>query len=546
MLPIQGALFGLVFLAATLAGFGYRAWKDESIFKFQFLPETDAGQIAINIELPAGANLATSEQVVRRVEEVVLKNPEVKYAVSTLGAQGAGGFGGGGQTGSQFASISATLYDKAAILDKMPWAKQNERLRDEPANQVAADLLIAIGKVPGAKVTVTSQGQFSFGAPVQMSFRSEDRPLLQKTVEEIRRRLADGAIPGVINPDLSSKSGKPEIRFRPDRAALADAGVSVSEVGAATRTLYNGDDNTKLRFRGKEYDVRVMLDRVDRDSTEVIPNVPIKFVQGNPVYLGSLGTLNTEPGVDKIERRDRQEEIQLTADLLPGYAAGSVQAEIDRYIASNKLIPEGVTTKPLGQAQAQATEGVYLFGALGTGLVLVYLLLASLYNNWLYPFIIQLSQPQALVGALLALIITDKALNIIGFIGIICLVGLVGKNAILLVDYANTLRARGRNRHDALVEAGPTRLRPIMMTTIALILGILPVALAIGRGSEFRETIGITIIGGISLSTLLTLLVIPCSYTIFDDLSNMFSRWRGREDSFSEFAEEAQKEAVAS
>jgi HAE1 family hydrophobic/amphiphilic exporter-1 len=480
------------------------------------------------------------------VEEVVLKNPEVKYAVSTLGAQGAGGFGGGGQTGSQFASISATLYDKAAILDKMPWAKQNERLRDEPANQVAADLLIAIGKVPGAKVTVTSQGQFSFGAPVQMSFRSEDRPLLQKTVEEIRRRLADGAIPGVINPDLSSKSGKPEIRFRPDRAALADAGVSVSEVGAATRTLYNGDDNTKLRFRGKEYDVRVMLDRVDRDSTEVIPNVPIKFVQGNPVYLGSLGTLNTEPGVDKIERRDRQEEIQLTADLLPGYAAGSVQAEIDRYIASNKLIPEGVTTKPLGQAQAQATEGVYLFGALGTGLVLVYLLLASLYNNWLYPFIIQLSQPQALVGALLALIITDKALNIIGFIGIICLVGLVGKNAILLVDYANTLRARGRNRHDALVEAGPTRLRPIMMTTIALILGILPVALAIGRGSEFRETIGITIIGGISLSTLLTLLVIPCSYTIFDDLSNMFSRWRGREDSFSEFAEEAQKEAVAS
>jgi HAE1 family hydrophobic/amphiphilic exporter-1 len=147
-------------------------------------------------------------------------------------------------------------------------------------------------------------------------------------------------------------------------------------------------------------------------------------------------------------------------------------------------------------------------------------LLASLYNNLLYPFIIQLAQPQALVGALLALVLTNKQLNIVGFIGLIALVGLVGKNAILVVDYTNTLRERGMNRHDALVLAGPTRLRPIMMTTLAILLGMLPVALAIGRGSEFRETIGISIFGGILLSTILTLVVIPCSYTIFDDLSN--------------------------
>ena len=139
-----------------------------------------------------------------------------------------------------------------------------------------------------------------------------------------------------------------------------------------------------------------------------------------------------------------------------------------------------------------------------------------------------MAQPQAMVGALLALILTDKSLNLVGFIGIISLIGLVGKNAILVVDYTNTLRDRGRSRHDALVEAGPTRLRPIMMTTLALILGMLPVALAIGRGSEFRETIGITIIGGISLSTILTLVVIPCSYTIFDDLSIGISKLMGK------------------
>ena len=162
--------------------------------------------------------------------------------------------------------------------------------------------------------------------------------------------------------------------------------------------------------------------------------------------------------------------------------------------------------------------------ALVVGFVLVYALLASLYNNLLYPFIIQLAQPQAMIGAILALVLTDKPLTIVGFIGIIALVGLVGKNAILLVDYTNTLRERGMNREEAILEAGPTRLRPILMTSLAIILGMLPVALAIGRGSEFRETIGIIIIGGIALSTVLTLLVIPCSYTIIDDLAQRKSR----------------------
>ncbi|MEQ1935039.1 MAG: efflux RND transporter permease subunit, partial [Fimbriimonadaceae bacterium] len=204
------------------------------------------------------------------------------------------------------------------------------------------------------------------------------------------------------------------------------------------------------------------------------------------------------------------------------------QADLKNYIKDNKLIPEGVIQKDLGQADFQAREGIYLITALLIGFVLVYMLLAALFENMLYPLIIQMAQPQAMVGALLALMFTDKTFNIIGFIGLITLVGLVGKNAILLVDYTNTLRAQGMSRREAILQAGPTRLRPIAMTTLALILGILPVALALGRGSEFRETIGISIIGGITLSTLLTLLVIPCSYTIFDDLSQVFIDRRKR------------------
>ncbi|MFZ4507159.1 MAG: efflux RND transporter permease subunit [Fimbriimonas sp.] len=535
-LIVYGLLFGLLFPVSGALGYQWRQWKGEDIFKFSFFPSSDGGQVNIKIELAPGTNLETTDAVVRKVEAIVLKNPEVKYATATLGSQGAGGgFGGSApSSGSQFAAITATLYDKAALLDSLPGTHHEERLRYRSSDSVASDLVLAIGRIAGANINVSAADSFGFGAPIQMSFRSDDRVLLQKTVTEIKARLQSGAIPGVINVDTSSKPGKPELRIRGDRVSIADAGTTPAEIGSVVRTLYQGNNDTKLRYLGKEYDVRVMLDRTDRDNPSLLQTVPIKFVQGNPVYLGSLGTIVEEPGIDKIDRRAREEEIQITADLLPGNAAGSVQALISAYLAKEKLVPEGVKLKPLGQADSQASESQFLFGAIITGLLLVYLLLASLYDNWLYPFIIQISQPQAIVGALLALMITDKALNLVGFIGIVSLIGLVGKNAILVVDYTNTLRARGRNRHDALVEAGPTRLRPIMMTTVALVLGVLPVALAIGRGSEFRETIGITIIGGITLSTLLTLLVIPCSYTIFDDLSNGLSRILGKQPSFPE------------
>lgn len=224
-------------------------------------------------------------------------------------------------------------------------------------------------------------------------------------------------------------------------------------------------------------------------------------------------------GPTKVTRRDKTRNVTVSAGLLPGFVPGSMQAPINAKLKEQGIPEEGIKLSWEGENNAQAREIPFLFKALFLSFVLVYMLMASLYNNLLYPFIIMLAQPQALAGALLALIITNTAFNIVGFIGIIMLVGLVSKNAILLVDYTNTLRARGETRHDALVEAGPTRLRPIAMTTTAMILAMLPIALALGRGSEFRSSLGIIVIGGLILSTLLTLLVIPCTYTIVDDLS---------------------------
>jgi HAE1 family hydrophobic/amphiphilic exporter-1 len=380
-------------------------------------------------------------------------------------------------------------------------------------------MLQMVGKVSGANVTVSSGANKGFGAAIQMSFRGDNHEQLLATATKIREALAKGAVEGVISPDVSSKTGKPELVAKPDRARLGDIGLTTADIGAALRVMYEGDIQSKFRVSGKEYDMRFMMDRADRDDPATLAGVPVSFNEGQPVYLSEVATLSRGQAADKIDRRDRQEEVNVTADLLPGFAAGSVQGKIDAWMKDKGMIPDGVQYKPLGQADVQNREMGFLMVAFMLGIVLVYMVLASLYNNLLYPFIIQLAQPQAMVGALLALVLTDKPLNIVGFVGIIALVGIVGKNAILLVDYTNTLRERGEDRHTALCDSGQTRLRPIMMTTMALIFGMLPIALAIGRGSEFRETIGITIIGGVMLSTFLTLLVIPCSYTIFDDLS---------------------------
>ena len=524
-----GAMFGLLFPLAGLFGYGYGMYKaprgsktPEGVFKFQFMPDQDPGQVSVNVQMPPGTSLAKTSGVLADLEKTVMKNPNVEYVLTNVGSQ-SGGFNGGGNSGSNYGQLSITLWDKPAFTDRLHLTHTPDAKRNESSDAVAAELGTAIGRVPGAQVTVSASST-GFGSPIQMTFISDNRQKLVDTANKIKLALQQGVVPGVINPDISSKPGKPEVRAIPDRTRLADTGLTPAEVGLSLRTLYQGNDDAKLRQHGLEYPIRVMLNLQDRNDPNILSQLPVKFDNGTPIMLGSVTKLEDGSGIDKIDRRDRQEEVRLSADLLPGYAAGNAQGQINKYIADHKLVPEDVRQKALGQADAQAREGVYLFSALFLGFLLVYMLLASLYDNLLYPMIIQLAQPQAIVGALLALVLCDMSLNIVGMIGLICLVGLVGKNAILLVDYTNTLRARGRTRHDALVEAGPARLRPIMMTTIALVLGTLPVALALGRGSEFRQTIGVAIIGGISLSTVLTLVVIPCSYTIFDDISRGIAR----------------------
>ncbi|MBX3095967.1 MAG: efflux RND transporter permease subunit [Fimbriimonadaceae bacterium] len=526
-------MFFAIFPLAFFGGYAYRnLYKQEDVFKFAFLPPSDAGRINVDIELAPDASLAATTETVKLVESRIADHPDIHFLYTSVGSLSAGF--AQSSSGTNLARLQVILYDKAALLDRLPWAHHDEPLREKPDTTVASEFVERIGKVPGAVVKVQAESGFAFGAPIQMSFQSEDRDLALATAEKVIEGLKSGRIAGVIQPDLTSKPGKPELRVIPDPAKQGLDGVTTQQLGLALRTMFEGDEQVKYREGGLEYDVRVMMSEEEKTNSQLLTQIPVTFVRGRPIYVNDVATVVNTVSVDKIDRVDRKPEVRVETNLLPGFAAGSVQGEIDRWLEEDNIVPSGVTYKPLGQADAQARESQYLFGAILLGLVLVYFVLASLYNNFLYPLIIQLAQPQAMVGAILALLITDTTLNVIAFIGIVAMIGLVGKNAILLVDYTNTLRERGEPRYDALVESGRTRLRPILMTTISLIVGLLPVALAIGRGSEFRETIGITVIGGATLSTLLTLLVIPCSYSIFDDASitvgKFFAKFRRPEE----------------
>lgn len=513
---VGAAVFAVAMAGAGAIGHFFAGLKGAPLFQFTFFPNVESGLIQVDVTLAPGSSLDRTLQVVKRVEEAAMGIPEVNYVTSIVGRQSASGFGVG-NTGSQYASLTVSLKPKRALLDTIEfWKKHDESLRTRKQTTIQTELMQRIGKVPGAEIVVHGQGNFGPGGDIQVAVRSLDPanalPAAEKVAEILR------GLEGVVNVGLSSKPGKPELSVIPDRTKLADNDLSVAQMGAVLRALYEGNTDAKYREGGREYDIRVNLSDATRKQISELENVPVTFRDGRPVLLSEVARIERTIKQDKVERLDRQRQVTAYGYLLPGYVAGSTGARL-REVLRNTDLGEGVTWQELGQNQAQQNEQGHMAVAFLLALIFVFMVLAALFDNILYPLIIQLAQPQAMVGALLALMITGKPFDIVGFIAVIMLIGLVGKNAILLVDFANTLRSRGLNRHEALLESGRTRMRPILMTTLALILAMIPLAVSLGRGSEFRSPLGVIIIGGMSLSTLLTLFVIPCSYTIFDDLS---------------------------
>jgi hydrophobic/amphiphilic exporter-1 (mainly G- bacteria), HAE1 family len=338
-----------------------------------------------------------------------------------------------------------------------------------------------------------------------------------KNVKEIVRKT-----PGTDYVEFSTKSPKTEISIQLNRDKISQSGLSIPEVGGAIQLAFRGNDQSKFKQSGEEYPINISLEKSDKRSIENIRELTLRNSRGAIIKLKDVADVTEVVGQAVLERSDRMNSIKVTASSV-GRPTGTIVADLEKQIAKLK-IPEGIIIEYQGEAQRQKDAFGSLGLAFGLGILLVYLIMVALYESVVYPFVVLFSIPVALIGALLALALSMESLTIFAIVGLIMLLGLVAKNGILIVDFTNHLKEKGMPVGEALVEAGKERLRPILMTTIAMIAGMLPIALASGSGAEVKNGMAWVIIGGLSSSLLLTLFLVPSMYMIVESLKNKVLR----------------------
>ena len=323
-------------------------------------------------------------------------------------------------------------------------------------------------------------------------------------------------IRGASDVRLSSEPGKPETRIIIDREKMNTLGLTLAEVGQTLRIALTGDDESKFRDGPNEFAIRIRLDEFDRAQTDDIKNITFVNRKGQQVELEQFASFERNLGPTKLERKDRNASVTLFSQVV-GRPSGSVSADIETELKKMNL-PKGVTYSFSGDVKNQKQSFADLGLAMLAAIIFTYLIMVALYDSFIYPFIVLFSIPLAMIGALLALALSMKALSIFSVLGIIMLVGLVGKNAILLVDRTNSVRSQGLNVYDALIDAGKMRLRPILMTTLTMIFGMLPIALSASAGGEWKSGLAWAIIGGLTSSLVLTLIIVPVVYLKVEEL----------------------------
>jgi len=494
---------------------------------FEFFPQMDQGQITATVEMPTGTSLAATNAIVSQVEDIALKIPEAQNVFTSVGSSG-GGHLSSADSGANYGSVTISLIPKESVIDRAlrPILRGKRRIRRDTT--VAQEIREKVVSIAGGRITVnTSSGMGGGWAAIDIELTGTDTAELNSVAQRLKKIVA--STEGTLNADVSWKVGKPEIKATIDRERAAQMGFSAGQIAQALRTSVEGSTDTHYRENGKEYDIRVRLNEFDRYNLSDVGRVVIGAADGSPVFLQDVAKITPDTGPTKIERKNRQRKVSVTAALLPGHPLGNVQNTLNKEIAD---VPMGnVALNWGGQAEMMKESFGYMLGALLLAIALVYMLMAALFESLFNPFIIMFSLPMAMIGAIVALVITGQTMSLVAMIGFIMLMGLVTKNAILLVDYTNTLRAKGLERDAAILEAGPTRLRPILMTTFAMIFAMLPTALKLGRGSEMRAPMAIAVIGGLIVSSALTLVIIPTLYTIFDD-------WFGKRKRHTEEATE--------
>jgi HAE1 family hydrophobic/amphiphilic exporter-1 len=480
----------------------------------EYVPTEDDGQFTISMTLPPGTSLQATDAVTRRYEELLHGIPEIESLFTTVGS--GGGFGGG-STNTRNSQIAVQLVDKSQ--------------RKRSVQQVLTVARQLARQVPQAKIGARIANPLAQGGGGGLSIRlaGDDLNKLMDIAQQVQGVVEQ--VPGAADATNDAQDQTPELRAVVNRSHLDDLHLSAATVASAVRTLIGGTVVTQMHpDSGDEVDVRVIAPPAQR-SADLIGSIPLFGDGGQLIRLDQVAQIVPGSGPARIQRANRQRVINVSANVT-GRSLGDVTRDIRAELA-NMPLPQGYSITYAGQVQQQETAFATLLGALTLSVLLVYMLMVALYESLLTPLAIMFSLPVALVGAFLGLYLTDNTFNIFSLIGMIMLMGLVGKNAILLVDFTDMLRRQGVPRTEAILQAGYTRLRPIMMTSATVLFAMLPLALKLQDGGESRAPIAVVIMGGVLSSTLLTLVLVPSIYTILDDAKIGVGKLLTRMPSFS-------------
>ncbi|WP_378954773.1 efflux RND transporter permease subunit [Pelosinus sp. sgz500959] len=471
---------------------------------FEFQPTYDSGEFNIYLTAPPGTSIEKMQEMAQPIEQEVLSLSETRTAFLNIGY---------GRNPVNKALVGVKLKDSSE--------------RNRNMMEIMDGLRMKFRNYTGMKIAVipsSTSGSRGDNRPVQVGIQGDDMHVLLQLSQELAERLRH--VEGASDVDTSASDYEPEVQVILDRAKAGQAGVSADTVGYVVQTAFAGNVTVnRYRVGDKDYNIKIRLKDELRSRPEDVGNLRVTTKFGNQVRIGDIAQIKFSSGPTEIDREDRQREIIVYANNI-GVSAGDIINATKKEL-SEMNIPFGYHYKFVGSTRTMNDSFKEISRALVIAIVLIYMVLAAQFESFIHPLTIMLSLPFAMIGAILGLLVTGKTINIMSAIGIIMLMGLVAKNAILLVDYTNTLREReGLSREEALLEAGTVRLRPILMTTAAMILGMLPVAFGWGTGAELRSSMGVVVVGGLITSTILTLIVVPQMYIFMDKLQIFWHKFQ--------------------
>lgn len=498
----------LKLLAIIMAGvIGSLSLAGLGLIGFEYMSQTDQGKFRVDVEMPPGMALDTTDRVVQKLENRLAGIPEVSDVVATVGSS----------MGSLFTVVSPHTARINVIL-------KPKNKREKTVWEVADLVRGWANDYPGAKISILEAQMVGLNvleAPVIIEIRGKDMNILTGLAKQVKKVVEN--TPGTADIDMSWKdNAKPEYQIAINRDKASAVGLTAGEIAQSLRAALAGDNASKIKINYQDIDIWVQLSGVDRRNIEDLGNITVANRFGQTFLIKQVADIIPGKGPTEIRHKDRERMISVLCNY-KGTSLSALEKSFNSGIAKLN-VPDGYNIGYDGYIKLMHESNLDLYKALGLSLVLVYMILVILYESFLTPFIRMLSLPVGIIGAMLALFVTGNSLNMMSLIGIIMLDGLAAKNGTLLIDYTNTLMAKGLNLRDALLEAGTKRLRPIFMTSTTMIFGMLPTALALADGAEIRRSMGIVLIGGMITSTILTPILLPVAYTLLDDLKQRLNR----------------------